>query len=138
MFNTGKSNQSNDQSEERQNGHSDNGQTASQFDGLDLNAEDEGMPICHDYTKIDEHLSMPLNSNEGQGAEMDWMPVQDEETPEPPMFSSLDGIDSLDRSGTNNDDDTENEGNDPSKKGLKGNQQQSMGPPCHDYRPLDG
>ena len=65
-----------------------NGQGRGLSDGN--NAEDEGMPVCHDYTKLDEQLEMPLNSNEGQGAEMDWMPVQDEECPEPPMFSSLD------------------------------------------------
>lgn len=76
------------------------------------------MPICHDYTKLDEQLTMPLNSNEGQGSEMDWMPVQDEENTEPPMFSSLDG--GLDRNGFNNgnDDDTDIDGNDLSKKGL--------------------
>ena len=51
------------------------------------------MPKCHDYKLLDSQLEAPLDSGEGN-AEIDWLPVNDDETLEPPMFSSIDGPDS--------------------------------------------
>ena len=45
--------------------------------------DDSNVPPCHDYRPLDTQLKFPTDSGEGESSEMEWLPVNDDPTPEP-------------------------------------------------------